>query len=339
MVRKKIESATDQRKFTLVYNDFLESDLLNHYEKSVFIALKKYADNDTMRAFPSLNKLHKITGISLSQVRRSIDHMKELGVISVEHRTDEDKGYQSNIYTLYDYAEIWSVDAVSSKDIAAVANEVSEMKLISELRSRGYTVTKEKGLETEPTKAQYQAPQLNQFDVVNSTADSGESQDLERYTLDQIKQIFDYNVMVQDNPYQQQDIDSVMNILYTTMNTTKATVRIAGEDKPSMVVIAKLMKLNNESIMYAIEKFSEQTERIKNPTLYMLTILHNAPEQFNLDKKNQERNKIAKEDHSQEEKKIDGENIISKNSFANFKQRTYDYDSLEKELLDRRNNS
>lgn len=287
MARKRIKSATDQRKFTLVYNDFLESDLLNHYEKSVFIALKKYADNDTMRAFPSLNKLHKITGISLSQVRRSIDHMKELGVISVEHRTDEDKGHQSNLYTLYDYAEIWSVG--SSEDIAAVADEISEMKLVSVLRSRGYTVTKEKGLvSTEPTKvtAETSTKQFNQFDIVNTTTNSGESQ-LERYTTDQIKQLFDYDIMIQDNPYRQQDIDSVMNILYTTVNTTKATIRIAGEDKPSMVVIGKLMKLHKESIMYAIEKFSEQTERIKNPTSYMLTILYNAPEQFNLDIQNQ----------------------------------------------------
>lgn len=285
MARKKIKSATDQRKFTLVYNDFLESDLLNHYEKSVFIALKKYADNDTMRAFPSLNKLHKITGISLSQVRRSIDHMKELGVISVEHRTDEDKGHQSNLYTLYDYAEIWSVG--SSEDIAAVANEISEMKLVTELRSRGYTVTKEKGLDNEPTKAHYQAPQLNQFDIVNTTTNLGESQDLERYTLDQIKQLFDYDIMIQDNPYRQQDIDSVMNILYTTMNTTKATIRIAGEDKPSMVVVGKLMKLSYSEIMYAIEKYQEQTERIKNPTSYMLTLLYNSKEQMNLDITNQ----------------------------------------------------
>lgn len=284
MARKKIKSATDQRKFTLVYNDFLESDLLNHYEKSVFIALKKYADNDTMRAFPSLNRLHKITGISLSQVRRSIDHMKELGVISVEHRIDEDKGHQSNLYTLYDYAEIWSVG--SSEDIAAVANEISEMKLVAELRSRGYTVTKEKGLASEPTKAHTQAPQLNQFDIVNTTTNSGESQ-LERYTTDQIKQLFDYDIMIQDNPYRQQDIDSVMNILYTTMNTTKATIRIAGEDKPSMIVVGKLMKLSYSEIMYAIEKYQEQTERIKNPTSYMLTLLYNSKEQMNLDITNQ----------------------------------------------------
>ena len=61
MARKRIKSATDQRKFTLVYNDFLESDILNYYEKMVFIALKKFADNDTMRAFPSLKTIHSIT--------------------------------------------------------------------------------------------------------------------------------------------------------------------------------------------------------------------------------------------------------------------------------------
>ena len=289
MARKKIKSATDQRKFTLVYNDFLESDLLNHYEKSVFIALKKYADNDTMRAFPSLNKLHKITGISLSQVRRSIDHMKELGVISVEHRTDEDKGHQSNLYTLYDYSEIWSVG--SSENVAAVVEEVSEMKLVAELRSRGYTVTKEKELvSTEPTKVTVETSTKTKRNIFPTNKDSTtgtKSQDLERYTIDQIKQLFDYDVMVRDNPYRQQDIDSVMDILHTTMNTTKSTIRIAGEDKPSMVVIGKLMKLSYSEIIYVIEKYQEQTERIKNPTSYMLTLLYNAKEQMNLDITNQ----------------------------------------------------
>lgn len=93
--------------------------------------------------------------------------------------------------------------------------------------------------------------------------------------------------MILDYPLQQNDIDSVMSILYTAMNTTKTTIRISGEDKPAMVVIGKLMKLHKESIMYAIKQFSEQTERIKNPTAYMLTILYNAPEQFNLDIQNQ----------------------------------------------------
>lgn len=215
--------------------------------------------------------------------------MKELGVITIEHRIDENKGYQSNLYTLYDYAEIWSVDTGSSEEVVAVVNEYEEIRLISELRSRGYIVTKEKEPETTiPTKVTVDSStQVNQYDIVNITTSSGESQNLERYTIDQIKQLFEYDIMIHDNIHQKKDIDSVMDILYTTMNTTKTTIRIAGENKPSMVVISKLMKLDRESIMYAIKKFSEQTERIKNPLSYMLTILYNTPEQINLDITNQ----------------------------------------------------
>ena len=282
MARRKIKSATDQRKFTLVYNDFLESDLLNYYEKMVFIALKKFADNDTMKAFPSLKTIHNITGISLSQVRRSIEHMKELGVLSVEHRTDKDKGHQSNLYTLYDYAEIWNVGS-SEDDVAAVADEISEAKLVAELKARGYTVIKEKGLESEPTKAQKQAPQLNQFDMVNTTINENKSQELERYTLEEIKVLYDYETMINDRADEKESIDSVINIIYDVLNTSKTTIRIAGDEKPAMVVIGKMMKLDYSEIMYCIDKFNEQTERIKNPTSYMLTLLYNAKEQRHFD--------------------------------------------------------
>ena len=288
MARKRIKSATDQRKFTLVYNDFLESDILNYYEKMVFIALKKFADNDSMRAFPSLKTIHGITGISLSQVRRSIEHMEQLGVISVEHRTDKEKGHQSNIYTLYDYAEIWKVDS-SNDDVAAVVDEISEAKLVAELKARGYTVTKEKEPDTlqADQSDNESSTQLNQFDIVNTTINSKESQEVERYSLVEIRAFYDYDIMVSDNPFAKNDIDSVIDILHTNLNTTKKTIRIGGEDKPAMVVISKLMKLTYSEIMYAIDKFKEQTDRIKNPTAYMLTLLYNSKEQMNLDISNQ----------------------------------------------------
>lgn len=288
MARKRIKSATDQRKFTLVYNDFLESDILNYYEKMVFIALKKFADNDTRRAFPSLKTIHNITGISLSQVRRSIEHMEQLGVISVEHRTDKEKGNQSNIYTLYDYAEIWKVDS-SNDDVAAVVDEISEAKLVAELKARGYTVTKEKEPDTlqADQSDNESSTQLNQFDIVNTTINSKESQEVERYSLVEIRAFYDYDIMVSDNPFAKNDIDSVIDILHTNLNTTKKTIRIGGEDKPAMVVISKLMKLTYSEIMYAIDKFKEQTDRIKNPTAYMLTLLYNSKEQMNLDISNQ----------------------------------------------------
>ena len=287
MARRKIKSATDQRKFTIVYNDFLESDLLDKHEKLIYIAIKRFADNDTLKAFPSLKTLHKITGISIRWIKKSIEHMEQLGVISVEHREDDEKGHQSNLYTLYDYAEIWNVG--SSEDVAAVADEISEAKLVAELRARGYTVIKEKEPDkTEPTKVTVEpSTKLNQFDIVNTTINSEKSQELERYTIDQIRQIFDYDILVNDKPLWQKDIDSLFSILHTALNTTKETIRVGGEDKPTMIVIGKLMKLDYSEIMYCIEKYSEQTERIKNPTAYMLTLLYNAKEQMNLDISNQ----------------------------------------------------
>lgn len=115
-----------------------------------------------------------------------------------------------------------------------------------------------------------------------------------RYTIDQIHQLFDYDVMLQENPYRKNDIDSAMSVLYTAMNTTKATIRVAGENKSSMIVISKLMKLDKESIVYALDRFAEQTERIKNPTSYLLTILYFAPEQFHLDIQNQVSHDMAR---------------------------------------------
>ena len=287
MARPKIKSATDQRPFIMVYQDFLESELLdNHYQKLVYVYLKKFADSKN-QCFPSVKTLAKLTKISVNKVKITLAELEQKGVISKENRIRPDGGKSSNLYTLYDFKELWG--AGSSEEVAAVLDEYEDKKLISLLEAKGYTVTKEKEPDTtEPTKDQLcQALELNQFDMVNTTTNSQKSQELERYSLEQIRILYDYDVMISDNPYQKHDIDSVISILHTNLNTTKPTIRIGGEDKPSMVVIGKLMKLTHSGIMYAIEKFKEQTERIKNPTSYMLTLLYNAEEQMNLDIANQ----------------------------------------------------
>lgn len=287
MAKKKIKKSTDQRPFVMAYHDFLKSGLLDHYQIVIYIYLKMFADSNN-QCYPSAKKLSKLTKIGITKVKSTIKELEEKYLITKEYRKRPDGGDTSNLYTIHDYKELWKAN--NSEEIATVINEIEEQQMIKALIAKGYYISKEKGLETEPTKAQNQAPQKNKNNNLVSKQDTTsqiESQDLERYTLDQIRELFDYDIMVLDYPLQQNDIDSVMSILYTAMNTIKSTIRIAGEDKPAMVVIGKLMKLHKESIMYAIRQFSKQTERIKNPTAYMLTILYNAPEQFNLDIQNQ----------------------------------------------------
>ena len=54
-----------------------------------------------------------------------------------------------------------------------------------------------------------------------------------------------------------------------------------------MVVIGKLMKLSPGDILYAIDQFEKQTDRIQNPEAYMKTLLYKAKEQRELDLTNQ----------------------------------------------------
>jgi len=343
MANEKIIVQLDspERKYVKVFHDFLDNSFLTTEEQMIFIVLKSYIDfkEDSGEAYPSMETICKRAKMSEKRARKNINALIKKGIAKKVQRGLT----KPNLYTLSDYVTMWDYDNI--KDISTVINNNGMKSLtpeehIAELERMGYKVEiKEKGLETEPTKAQSQAPKSNNFNQSDTTTNSVESQDLERYTIDQIKQLFDYDNMLINHADRQHDIDTIMGVLHTAMNTGKSTIRIYGEDKPAMIVIAKLMKLDKESIMYAIDKFSEQSKRIKNPTAYLLTILYNAPEQYYLDKKNHEKNEMSKENCSQEEKKIEDINKDSKNSFVNFKQRTYDYDSLEKELLNRQNNS
>lgn len=281
MAKQKIKAVTDQRPFIMIYHDFLESDMLNTYEKIVFIALKKFADSKN-QCFPSLNKLSSVCGLSKRKVQDTLKELENKHIITTESRLKTDGGTTSNLYTLYDLKEIWGVN--SSEDIKTVAKEISEMKLVADLEARGYTVIKEKRLNTEPTKAQYQVPKNSNLYNKN-TIKKEKSQ--EKYTIEQVQIFYNYKIMINDRPFCKDNIDAVINILYDTLNTEKETIRIQGEDKPATIVISKLMKLDYEHIFYVIDKFNEQTERVKNPTSYMLTLLYKAKEQMNLDITNQ----------------------------------------------------
>lgn len=280
----KLEIQSNTKPFTIIKNAIIDSEnILNEHEKILYIVLLRYGN----KAFPSLSTLSKKCGFSKSTAQRTIDSLISKGLLKKKNRTNKKNGNTSNIYILIDDDKIWES---SNKNIKEIVNEVTESQMIAELTARGYIVSKEKVLElTAPTKVTVNSgtQKNNQSNTINTTTNFKENQDLERYTLEEIKELFGYDTMIYDNPDEQEHIDSVMDILHTTLNTGKKTIRIAGTDKPTMVVIGKLMKLNNESIMYAIKKFKEQTERIKNPTAYMLTILYMAPEQYKLDITNQ----------------------------------------------------
>lgn len=276
---------TDQRKFTMVYHDFLDSSILDGKEKIIYILLKRYLTlgSDEGKVFPKIQTLMEQSGMAKGTVTNIIKSLKKKGVLQVKRRGLN----KSNIYTLYDYADIWKCE--SKEEITRVIDDYEVAKATELLQKNGYEVIKKESIADNTDQSiNLQSTQTNSSLInFNNTVAEPKSQDGERYSLDQVKQFFDYNIMINDYPLQKQDIDSVINILHTNLNTTKKTIRVGGEDMPSMVVQSKLKKLSYSSIMYTIEKFNKQTERIKNPTAYILKILYQAEEQMHLDVTNQ----------------------------------------------------
>ncbi len=278
MAQQKMRFATDQRGFTIVYDDFLESDKLDLKEKMVFIILKKYADNKTHTAFPSMETISKNAGMSRRTVIRVLSSLEQKGILKKEARYNEKGDYTSNLYTLFDYASMWNngTDSTKEQSDLDIARSIAE--------EYGYTLIKadkEKGLESEPTKAQIQAPNIhNTYNKTNNSENDNQSQ--ERYTMDEIKTLYDYETLKHNRPYDT-GLDAAMSVLYDALNTTKSTIKVNGDERPTMAVIGKLMKLNCMDIEYVLDKYGSLTGEIKSHKAYLRTMLYNAKEQADLE--------------------------------------------------------
>ena len=330
-----VHTSAPERKFIKVYLDFLNAGRLNGKEQIIFIHLKQYINfaNDTGtvqgEVYPKLATLAKNVKMSEKTVRTVLQGLQKKGILEIKQQGMN----KPNIYKINDSDGMWKAGNV--EELKAAVDEIEENRMIDILTAKGYYISKEKGLVSDSSQTTDTSTDKNYaIYEKQDTTDLPKSQ-AERYTMEDIKALYEYSRLIIQYPAKQIDIDIVFDILYDTLNSRKPTIRIAGQDKPTMVVIGKLMKLDKNSIMFAIKKYQKQTEKIKNPTAYMLTILYNAPEQYHLDMVNQINNDAAKIDRGQDNKTNPYVEHSNKSSFHNFTQRTYDYDALEQELLNR----
>ena len=243
MAKKYLQSATDQRKFVMVYHDFLESDLLNDREKMLFITLKKFAD-DEGKCFPSLNTLAKITGNSKKRVIALLKGLEEKNVLIVEKRKSVKKGYESNLYTLLDMKEIWTEKESLDKNT-------------------------DQSINLNPQKS----PFVDSDNIISET----KSQDTYNlFTRDMVNEIYDYDILKNDYPDQISLLDNFIEIILEILNSTKKTIRVNQEDKAIEIIKSRFLKLNYLHLIYVAEEFSKQTIKIKDPKAYAITCLFNS---------------------------------------------------------------
>lgn len=72
-------------------------------------------------------------------------------------------------------------------------------------------------------------------------------------------------------------LDELLSLMLDTVCSTRATLRVAGEELPTEVVRSRLLKLTGDHLLYVLKRLSENTTEVRCAKQYLLTALYNAP--------------------------------------------------------------
>lgn len=349
MAKNRMRERTKQRSFFMVYHDMLDSDVLdNHYQKLVCVYLKKHCNAENS-CYPSANTLSKETKISVSKIKVTLTELEQKGIVTKENRRRPDGGKSSNLYIFNDYEEVWKIkNEEEIKDIVKIKREevsLSEIPL-EELEKEIERRKKKEPSASAPTKVT-EVEDSTKFTQEKYSLENRKSQEVEqKYSMEWLKNHYEYEQMLEECPEEQETIDNVMQILHEDMNTAAKTLRVGKENKPKEEYISKMMKLTSKGILYAIRKYREVREPIGNAINYIRTLLYRAEEQRHLDNLN----KQAVEKNQQNQYNNQGGSLPSRSielerswgmtksaaRYNNYLQRNYtqeEWDDLEAQLL------
>lgn len=282
------------RPFTLVYNDIFLS-LSTAYEKAMYHALKMHTDSKG-QCFPSVKTLAEESGMGLGKANATLKDLEKKGVIKIEHQYLENGGKTSNLYTICDKLVIESPkqklkpqEPQESKKPDVVPDDVPEFNSLINAEQRK------------------EASKVNQADQSKSTQDTskidisnlqlhdntefGDSQAKKvaaqtKYDTEEIKKKYDYAAMIAEKPEKQTSIDICIDIITTTVNSKRDTIRIQKEEIQREKVVGRFLKLTKEDIFWVIKRFEQQPNQIHSPKAYLLTLLYDAKNQRLLDLQN-----------------------------------------------------
>ena len=299
---KKILELSEPNRygFIVVYKDFMKCKTLNGNEKLMFIALKyfmKYGQDEDV-IFPSIVKLRELTGWSKQKIISTLQSLQDKGIIKRKHRGCN----QSNTYTIVDNPAMWLAETVDEmKQIGDSTIPYSSEAMVEELIRRGVLTKKElvsqTGQSSDTSSKKQSGSDSETLGVVskpNVTENESKCQQnmysdkaAEEYPLDYLKEKYGYDILITDQRVAPEDADTVINILHRTLNSSKKTIRVGGEDRPAGMVKAVLLKLEYWDLEYAINQYNSQTQKIEKPEAYLLTLLFLAKDQNHLAVSNQ----------------------------------------------------
>ena len=124
---------------------------------------------------------------------------------------------------------------------------------------------------------EYNNTELNQTDLIVSakggcdgmrTRTQYEAYFRERLSVDHI---------LTEYPYEAEKMKEIVGLIVDVCMSGAKTIRISGDEKPTNIVRAQFMKLNQFHVSYVLKCMQENGTKIRNIKQYILAALYNAP--------------------------------------------------------------
>ena len=243
----------------------------NHHLRNTDLSLKAKGLLSLMLSLPeewdyTLAGLAHINKESKDAIRSAVNELEQAGYITRRQTTTEGGRFGCNEYLIRERPVLPSpLPENPTTDSTPTAIPMSENP--TQLNINSSKTEKEK-TELSSTDSLPISQKRNRTEV--TAAEMRSYQEI-------ISQNISYDLLRQEYPHQQEQLEEILEILTETVCTTRHTVRVAGNNFPAEVVKARLMKLTAEHIRFVLGCLSRNTTKIRNIRQYLLTTLYNAP--------------------------------------------------------------
>ena len=219
----------------------------------------------------SISGLAKISKESRSSINSGLKELEAAGYL-IRRQLRDEKGHLANTeYIIYEEprapcVDFPSTDNPSAEDPSTDNPSAGNCKEISKEESK-----------TEKQNTDEIKYRFNSYQELAEITAEEMRRERDAYSA-LIKENIEYDFLIQNHRFNEKDIEEIFEVMLDTVCSTKAIIKVGGENKPANVVKSQLLKLDSGHIEYVLDCLHENTSKVRNIRQYLLATLYNAPQ-------------------------------------------------------------
>ena len=253
----------------------------NHHLRNHALSLKAKGLPSQMLSLPedwdyTLKGLAQINKESIDAIREAVRELERAGYIARSRERDARGCLRGTVYTIYEQPHAEATPEEPAQALPTLDNPTLEKPTLENPTQLITKDTKKRKRQSKDLSITDSIPFPSGFPEASTQKRTEAKEAFESYR-ELILENIDYDILASDPHVDREQLDEIAQLVQETVCSTRARIRVGGNDYPAEIVRSKLLKLNSEHIRFVMDCLKQNTTRIRNIRQYLLTALFNAP--------------------------------------------------------------